>query len=228
MLKHSSGITGERSRLGVQRILLAGMRGMSENVESSVAEEYAMATVIESAEGLMPSYEEVCKRSDWPKWEEAIQKELSMLKKSGTWKLTKRPPEANVVGCKWVFHIKKNTAREIEKYKAHLVAKGFTQIYGVDYYETYAPVARLSLFRLLLVITAQNNWPIDTFNFDSAYLNSMLGEEETIYMEQPPGYETGDHCFWVWRLHKMLYGLKQGARNWYEVLRKALLELEFE
>ena len=147
MLKEGSGVTGERSRLGVQRILPAGMRGIPENVESSVAEEYAMATVIESVEGLMPSYEEVRKRSDWPKWEEAIQKELSMLEKSDTWKLAKRPPEANVVGCKWVFRIKKNAAGEIEKYKARLVAKGFTQIYGVDYYETYAPVARLLLRR---------------------------------------------------------------------------------
>ena len=204
------------------------MRGIPENVESSVAEEYVMATVIESAEGLMPSYEEVRKRSDWPKWEEAIQKELSMLEKSDTWKLAKQPPKANVVGCKWVFRIKKNAAGEIEKYKARLVAKGFTQIYGVDYYETYAPVARLSSFWLLLAIAAQNSWPIDTFDFDSAYLNSVLGEEETIYMEQLLGYETGDRRYWVWRLHKTLYGLKQGARNWYEALRKALLELEFE
>ena len=67
MLKEGSGVTGERSRLGVQRILPAGMRGIPGNVESSVAEEYAMATVIESAECLMPSYEEVHKRSDWPK-----------------------------------------------------------------------------------------------------------------------------------------------------------------
>ena len=92
MLRDSSGVTGERSRLGVQRILPAGMRGVNvvpENVESSVAEEYAMATVIESAEGLMPSYEEVHKCSDWPKWEEVIQKELSMPEKSGTWKLIK-------------------------------------------------------------------------------------------------------------------------------------------
>ena len=90
--------------------------------------------------------------------------------------------------------------------KACLVTKGFTQIYSVNYYETYAPVVRLSLFWLLLAIAAQNNWPIDTFNFDSAYLNSVLGEEETIYMEQLPGYEMGNHCYWVWRLHKTLYG----------------------
>ena len=105
MLRDSSGVTGERSRLGVQIILPAGMRGvnvMPENVESSVMEEYVMATVIESAEGLMLSYEEVCKCSDWPKWEEAIQKELSMLEKSGTWKLIKRL-SGDIPSCMYPF-----------------------------------------------------------------------------------------------------------------------------
>src|ERR1700678_4527246 len=105
--------------------------------------------------------------------------------------------------------------------------KGFTQIYGVDYYETYAPVARLTSFRLLLALAARNGWAVDTFDFDSAYLNSKLGEDEVVYLEQPAGYETKDRVSWVWRLLKALYGLKQGARNWYEALRKALLELGF-
>ena len=174
------------------------------------------------------AYQEARKRPDWPKWEEAIQKELESLKKTGTWELVKRPPGANIVKSKWVLRIKKNAAGEIDKYKARLVAKGFTQIYGVDYYETYAPVARLSSFRLLLAIAARNNWPVDTFDFDSAYLNSVLGEDEIIYLEQPPGYETDDPRYWVWRLRKALYGLKQGARNWYEALCRALEELRFK
>ena len=224
MLKEGSAVTGQRSLLprGIQQ----GSR--VESVDDGVVEEHAMATVIESAEGIMPSYEEARKRPDWPKWEQAIQKELESLKKSGTWGLVKRPPGANVVDSKWVLRIKKNAAGEIEKYKARLVARGFTQIYGVDYYETYAPVARLSSFRLLLAIAARNNWPVDTFDFDSAYLNCVLGDDEIIYLEQPPGYETDDPNHWVWRLYKSLYGLKQGAKNWYEALRKALDELGFE
>ena len=66
------------------------------------------------------------------------------MKKTGTWQLVEWPPETNVVDNQWVLHMKKNAVGEIEKYKACLVAKGFTQIYGIDYYETYAPVARLS------------------------------------------------------------------------------------
>jgi transposase InsO family protein len=226
MLLEGSAVTGTRSIL--PRGMQQGSRVPVEDVDDGVVEEHAMATVIESVEGLTPTYEEARKRSDWPKWDEAIQKELASLKKSGTWELVKRPPGANIVDSKWVLRIKKNAAGEIEKYKARLVARGFTQIYGIDYYETYAPVARLSSFRLLLAIAARNNWPVDTFDFDSAYLNSVLGEDEVIYLEQPPGYETNDPRYWVWRLHKALYGLKQGARSWYEALRQALVELGFE
>ena len=130
----------------------------------------------------------------------------------GTWRLVKGPPNTNVVDSKWVLQIKKNSAGEINKYKARLVAKGFTQIYGVDYYETYAPVARLTSFRLLLAIAARNGWAVDNFDFDSAYLNSKLGDDETIYMEQPPDYDTKNWREWVMLLMKTLYGQKQGRQ----------------
>ena len=144
MLRDGTGVTGERMR---SNVLPKGMQDGSpasivDDVEKDVVEEHAMASVLESAEGIMPSYEEARKRPDWPKWEEAIQKELESLKQLGTYELVKRPPGASIVGSKWVLRIKKNAAGEVEKYKAQLVAKGFTQIYGVNYYETYAPVAR--------------------------------------------------------------------------------------
>jgi hypothetical protein len=100
-----------------------------------------------------------------------------------------------------------------------LVAKGFTQIYGVIFYETYAPVARLASFRLLLAIAARNDWPVDAFDFNSAYLNSTLDDDgEIIYLEQPPHYKTMNRRHYVWKLRKTLYGLKQGAKNWYNAL----------
>ena len=230
MLKEGSAITGQRTRQGVPRVLPTGIRAAEEaakDVEESVAEEHAMMSVVEIAEGLMPTYEEALKRPDWPKWEDVINKELNSLKASATWELVERPVDGNVVDSKWVLRIKKNSTGGIEKYKARLVAKGFTQIYGVDYYETYAPVARLSSFRILLALAAQNGWPVHSFDFDSAYLNCKFEEDEVIYIEQPPGYETKDRRYWVWRLWKALYGLKQGARNWYKALCKALEELGF-
>jgi hypothetical protein len=130
------------------------------------------------------------------------------LERTGTWPLTERPPGANVVGSKWVLRIKKNAAGEIEKYKARLVAKGFTQIYGVDFYETYAPVAKLSSFRLLLAIAARNNWPIHTVDFYSAFLNGVIAEDKCIYLEHPPGYATKDQKYFVMKLHTSIYGLR--------------------
>jgi len=156
------------------------------------------------------------------------------------WSVVERPKDMNVVSSKWVLRIKKNTAGEIEKYKARLVARGFTQIHSIDYYETYAPVARLASFRLLLAMANRNGWPTDSFDFDSAYLSSVLSDNEVIYLEQPPQISLdqsrggGHNVSWinprkqVLRLHKALYGLKQGARSWYESLKMALEQIGFK
>jgi hypothetical protein len=152
-LREGMGVTGERSK---GNTLPKGMQSGNKAL-TTLEEESAMATVIESAEGLMPTYQEARKRPDWPKWEQAINKELNTLKKFGTWDLVERPADTNIVDCRWVLRIKKNAAGEIDKYKARLVAKGFTQIYGIDYYETYAPVAKLASSRILLALAAQHN-----------------------------------------------------------------------
>ena len=78
-----------------------------------------------------------------------------------------------------------------------------------------------------MAIAARNGWVLDNFNFDQAFLNSVLGEDEVIYLEQPPGYKRKDRGEWVYRLLKSIYGLKQGSKNWYDTLHKALLELGF-
>ena len=231
-LKSGIGVTGSREG-GLPRGMRPGTSDVADetpdtNYASAVEIEpeidHAMAAVIE---GLEPTYEEAKKRPDWPKWQEAIKKELDGLERMGTWRLVKRPPNANVVDTKWVLKIKKNSAGEIEKYKARLVARGFTQIYGVDYYETYAPVARMTSFRLMLALAAQKGWTIDNFDFDQAYLNSKLGDDEVVYIEQPPDHQYRDKREWVMQLLKALYGLKQGAKNWYDALYRALLELGF-
>ena len=229
MLREGSAVTGGRNILpkGLQHGTNTQIAEPTTNTTNTDVVEQAMATVIESVEGLTPTYAEARRRPDWPKWEDAIKKELRGLDESGTWRLVKRPPDANLVDSKWVLKIKKNAAGEIDKYKARLVARGFTQIYGVDYYETYSPVARLASFRLLMAIAARNGWALDNFDFDQAFLNSILGEDEVIYLEQPPGYERKDREQWVYRLLKSLYGLKQGSKNWYDALHKALLELGF-
>ena len=128
--------------------------------------EMAIASVMETAEFLNLTYEEAKRHSDWPKWEEAIKTKLTSLEKNGKWSMVECPQGANVMDCKWVLHIKKNAAGENEKYKARLVAQGFTQIYGVDYYETYTPVAQLASFQLLIAMANHSGWPLDSFDFD--------------------------------------------------------------
>ena len=99
----------------------------------------------------------------------------------------------------------------IEKYKAWLVACGFTQVYGVDYFNTFLPIAKLASFCTILAIAAKSDWEIKSFDFNGVYLNGKLDEHEEIYMQFPPGYDTQKENMVKW-LHKLLYGLKQAGR----------------
>ena len=202
LLREGSGVTGSRREVLPKGMQSGTTAGGEREVDKDVDVEHAMATMIENVQGLMPTYAEAKRRLDWIKWEEAIKKELNGLDSSGTWRLVKQPPNVNIVDLKWVLRIKKNAAGEIDKYKARLVARGFTQIYGVDYFETYSPVARLASFRLLMAIAARNGWLLDNFDFDQAFLNSTLDDDEVIYLEQPPGYERKDRRDWVYQLLK--------------------------
>ena len=151
---------------------------------------YAMVARVSEAEGLDPStIDEAHARPDWPKWDEAISKELASLEAACTLDVIKCPKGVNIIGCKWVFKIKRNAVGEINKYKAQLVVKGYSQVQSVDYDETYAPVARLSSLCTILVIAARNDWDVDVFNFQSTFLNGKLNEGEDLYMELPPGYK---------------------------------------
>src|SRR3984885_14947757 len=118
-------------------------------------EEYAMAAEISEVEALEPrSLAEAKRRPDWPLWEKAIHEELALLQETGTWELTNPPAGANIVGSKWVYCTKKDAARNIICYKACLVAQGFSQVPRVDYFDTFAPVAKLVSIRAILAMAA--------------------------------------------------------------------------
>jgi hypothetical protein len=152
---------------------------------------------------------------------------LDALKKAGTWGVVKRPKGRNIVKSKWVFRVKKDANGRIERYKARLVVKGFTQVYGVNYYDTFAPVAKLASIHTILAIAARNNEPIDMFDFHSAFLNGELDDDEEIFMEQPPDYEESDRRKYCVKLFKSIYGLKQAGRKWYEVVCRTLANFGF-
>ena len=185
-----------------------------------------IAAALQDAEGDPKSLSEARSRADWSNWKAAMDHEMSTLEEAGTWSTVPRPAGKNIVGSKWVFRLKRKADGSIDKYKARLVARGFTQVYGVDYFDTYSPVAKLTSFRTILAVAARLDWEIESFDFNGAYLNGELDAGEEIYMQAPPGYDKGETGS-VKRLHKSLYGLKQAGRKWYDALCRALADLGF-
>jgi len=126
---------------------------------------YALAAEISETEALEPqSVEEAKRRPDWPLWEKAIDEELAVLKAAGTWELVDAPAGANIVGSKWIFRAKKDAADNVVRYRARLVAQGFSQVLGVDYFDMFALVARLASIRAVLAVAAVENFEIHQIN----------------------------------------------------------------
>ena len=124
--------------------------------------------------------------------------------------MVERPQHQKVIGVKWVFRKKENVDGLINKYKARLVVKGYAQVFGVDYFDTFAPIARLDTIRMLLAIATQKQWKIYQLDVKSAFLNGFLKEE--IYVEQPEGFDAKGDEDKVYLLKKALYALKQAPR----------------
>ena len=155
-----------------------------------------------------------------PNWKEAINAEIHALNKNGTWDITDLPKGKRPVGCKWIFNVKYNANGSIDRYKARLVAKGYTQTYGIDYQETFAPVAKLNTVRVLLSLASNLDWPLHQLDVKNAFLNGNL--EEEVYMEIPPGFENKGNANKVCKLKKSLYGLKQSPRAWFDRFTRAI------
>lgn len=160
-----------------------------------------------------------------PLWRAAMVRELRALFKNHTWTLTPQPAGKNSIGCKWVFKIKRHANGSIARYKARLVAQGFTQEPGFDFKETFSPVVKPSTIRLILSLAVQQNWGVTHLDVDNAFLNGAL--DETIYMQQPPGFEVGGPVPLVCKLNKVIYGLKQASRSWFLTFRSVLLNMGF-
>ena len=140
--------------------------------------------------------------------------EIRALKKNGTWEVITLPRGKKPMSCKWVFTVKSKTDGTIERYKACLVAKEFTQAYGIDYTETFAPITKLNTIRLLLSLATNLDWPLHQFDIKNAFLNGELKEE--VFMTLPPGFCKEKEETRVCKLKKSLYGLKQSPRAWFD------------
>lgn len=159
-------------------------------------------------------------------WSAAAEEEMHCLNQHRVWELTELPPGKKTISCKWVFKAKLDGDGQIHAYKARLVARGFSQRYGEDYDETYAPVVKHETIRVLLVVAAQRGLHVRHLDVRSAYLNGELNEE--IYMEQPQGFEEPGQEDKVLKLRKSLYGLKQSARVWNKRATEVFSELGFQ
>ena len=169
------------------------------------------------------TYNEAMKRSNADLWYKVMQDEQGMFEKIGLYEEVERPRDCKVINSKWVFKIKRGPNGEIEKYKAQLVAKGFTQIHGIDYTDTFAPVTKFTTIRALLTLATKYNLEIHQMDMKSAFLNGELDEE--IFLEPPPGFRSSRYK--VWQLLCALYGLKQAHKWWYERLCAVFLALGF-
>ena len=147
-------------------------------------------------------------------WKEAINDEMNSILSNQTWVISDLPPGSKPIGCKWIFKRKLNPDGSINKFKARLVAKGYKQKYGIDYFDTYAPVARITSIRILISLASIHNLVIHQMDVKTAFLNGDL--EEEIYMEQPEGFVLPGQEKKVCKLVKSLYGLKQAPMQWHE------------
>ena len=174
------------------------------------------------------TYHEAINRVDGLKWKEAMNEEINQLEKRNTWKWVPLPNNRNPISSKWVYKIKENADGSIDRYKARLVARGFTQEYGIDYNETFAPVVRSTTKRIMMAIAATEGWKLKQLDIKSAFVNASVDED--IYMKPPEGMKAkrdkqGNILYL--KLQRALYGLKQAGRNWYENLVKWLLSQDF-
>ncbi|KAJ4790834.1 Retroelement pol polyprotein-like [Rhynchospora pubera] len=152
-------------------------------------------------------------------WRTAMQAEIEALERNNTWTLEELPKGKTAIGCKWVYRVKYNSDGAVERYKARLVVLGNRQKEGVDFNETFAPVAKMVSVRTFLAVAIAKNWELHQMDVHNAFLHGDLNEE--VYMKLPPGFAS-THPGQVCRLRKSLYGLRQAPRMWFSKLVSAL------
>jgi hypothetical protein len=139
-----------------------------------------------------------------------MHEELENFERNQVWTLVEPPRDVNVIGTKWVFKNKQGEDGEIVRNKAILVAQGFSQIEGLDFRETFAPVTHLKAIRILLAFAASKGFKLYQMDIKSAFLNGFI--QEKVYVMQPPGFEKLKYPHRVYKLSKALYGLKKAPR----------------
>lgn len=164
---------------------------------------------------------EALKGPEKEQWLEAVRDELQCFDYNNAWELTDLPKDSTIVQCRWVLRKKYDSENNV-RYRARLVAKGFSQKQGVDYTETFSPVVRHTTLRLLFSLSVQLGLDVTHLDVKTAFLNGDL--EETIYMQKPDCYNSPGSANKVLKLKKAIYGLKQASRAWNKKVDSCLLD----
>lgn len=180
---------------------------------------------VESVTGEQITLGEALGGPEKEQWLQAMNNEMKSFSENDTWELVDRPSSGTVVKNKWVFQRKYNSENEV-RYRARLVAKGFTQVKGLDYNETFSPVVRYSTIRLLFALSVQLDLKINHLDVPTAFLNGYLNE--CVYMEIPENSNFVNCKNKVLKLKKAVYGLKQSAREWNKRVEVTLLNLGYK
>ncbi|KAH9292825.1 hypothetical protein KI387_042000, partial [Taxus chinensis] len=223
----SSSTVGSRNRevqntqRDTQEFVGAPRKSTRQRKEPAKFNDY-VALVSQLVDSEPSSYQEATQHQVW---QDAMVEEYTSIMHNDVWEVVPRPTDRAVVGSRWIFKIKHGADGSIEKYKARFVAKGFSQKEGIDYEETFAPVARYTSIRAVISFATQMGWQIHQMDVKTTFLNGELKEE--VYIEQPEGFVAHNKETHVCRLKKALYGLKQAPRAWYERIDTYLQKMGF-
>lgn len=190
-----------------------------DSISNLITEDLVFASILN--EGEPTTVTDALSRRDRLNWKQAMDSEMQSMQKNSVWTLTDKPEDVKIVTCRWIFKIKRNSDGSIERYKARLVARGFTQ--DISPNECYSPVMRYSTLKFLIALAVQQGMSLNHWDVTCAFLHGEL--EETVYMQQPEGYTDGTDN--VLALKKAIYGLKNAGRRWYQKLTDFLLTVDF-
>jgi hypothetical protein len=183
----------------------------------------AYAASVGDADDAPTTYQQAMKSNEASEWIKAMNSELKAHSDNGSWTLVRRTSGARPIGCRWVFAKKRNEHGQVVRYKARLVAKGFKQKFGVDFFETYSPVANMNSIRVVLSVVVAKAYVTEQLDADTAFLNSDLKEQ--VFMEVPYGITNAENM--MCKLDKAIYGLKQAASAWHQTIHAVFMKIGF-
>jgi hypothetical protein len=191
-----------------------------DNIYDDSIDELALVTINNEP----TTYKQAMNHLDSDKWQDAMQTEIDELHNQNTWDLVDLPENKTPLKGRWVYTHKTNSEGQIIKYKARWVIKGFNQVLGVDYVDTYSSTCRPETYRIAFILAVSLGWNLYQYDIKNAFVHAKIDKE--IYTEQPTGFNNNSNK--VCKLNKALYGLKQSPRLWYKHLSNIFKKLDFQ